>query len=110
MRLSGSYTFLHSRLDRAADVLTFPPPAFEVVFVPNPELGLPLLRRPKHSGVFEAGWIDQRFDVTLEGFIVGKRRDFVPFPFSKFDSSGDTSRYSNSRPVFRSRNLTRLRI
>lgn len=88
LRLFGSYTFLHSRLDRAADVLTFPPPAFEGVFVPNPELGLPLLRRPKHSGAFEADWIDQRFDVTVEGFIMGKRRDFVPFPFSKFDSSG----------------------
>jgi len=88
LRLSGSYTFLRSRLDRAADVLTFLPPTFDGVFVPNPELGLPLLRRPKHSGAFEATWIDQRFDITVDGSIIGKRRDFIPFPFSKFDPSG----------------------
>jgi outer membrane receptor protein involved in Fe transport len=89
LRLSGSYTFLRSQLDRAADVLTFPPPTFDGVFVPNPELGLPLLRRPRHSGAFDASWVDQRFEVTLDGSIVGKRRDFIPFPFSKFDLSGN---------------------
>lgn len=88
LRLSGSYTFLRSRLDRAADVLAFLPPTFEGVFVPNPELGLPLLRRPRHSGAFEVSWVDQRFDVTFDGSIVGKRRDFIPFPFAKFDPSG----------------------
>lgn len=88
LRLSGSYTFLRSRLDRAADVLTFLPPTFEGMFVPNPELGLPLLRRPRHSGSFEASWVDQRFDVTFNGSIVGERRDFIPFPFAKFDPSG----------------------
>ena len=88
LRLSGSYTFLRSRLDRAAEVLTFLPPTFEGVFVSNPELGLPLLRRPRHSGAFEASWVDQRFDATIDGSIVGKRRDFIPFPFSKFDMSG----------------------
>lgn len=92
LRLSGSYTFLRSRLDRAADVLTFLPPTFEGVFVRNPELGLPLLRRPRHSGAFEVSWVDQRFDLALDGSIVGKRRDFVPFPFAKFDLSG--------KPVF----------
>ncbi len=92
LRLSGSYTFLRSRLDRAADVLTFLPPTFEGVFVRNPELGLPLLRRPRHSGAFEASWIDQRFDVTVDGSLVGRRRDFIPFPFAKFDVSG--------KPVF----------
>lgn len=88
LHLSGSYTFLRSRLDRAADVLTFLPPTFEGVFIPNPELGLPLLRRPRHSGAFEMSWVDQRFDVTLDGSIVGRRRDFIPFPFTKFDPSG----------------------
>jgi outer membrane cobalamin receptor len=83
LRLSGSYTFLRSRLDRAADVLTFLPPTFEGRFVANPELGLPLLRRPRHSGAFEASWVDRKFDVTLEGSIVGRRRDFIPFPFAK---------------------------
>jgi outer membrane receptor protein involved in Fe transport len=89
LRLSGSYTFLRSRLDRAADVLAFLPPTFDAVFVANPELGLPLLRRPRHSGALEVSWIDQRFDLVLDGSIAGKRRDFVPFPFSKFDASGE---------------------
>jgi vitamin B12 transporter len=88
LRISGSYTYLGSRLDRAADVLTFPPPTFEGVFVPNPELGLPLLRRPRHSGGFDLSWIDQRYDITLDGSLEGERRDFVPFPFAKFDMNG----------------------
>ncbi len=92
LHLTGSYTYLRSRLDRAADILDFPPPTFEAVLVPNPELGLPLLRRPKHSGAFEVSWIDKRFDLVIDGSLVGRRRDFIPFPFAKFDSSG--------RPVF----------
>ncbi|MFY9555942.1 MAG: TonB-dependent receptor [Blastocatellia bacterium] len=88
LSLTASYMFLRSRLDRAADVLTFPPPTFAGLFEPNPELGLPLLRRPRHSGAFEASWIEQRFDVTVDGSIVGRRRDFIPFPFAKFDESG----------------------
>jgi vitamin B12 transporter len=92
LRVSGNYTYLRSRLDRAADVLTFPPPTFEGVFAPNPELGLPLLRRPKHSGSFDLSWIDQRYNLTLDGSLVGERRDFIPFPFAKFDVDG--------KPVF----------
>lgn len=89
LRLSGSYTFLRSRLDRAADIVAFLPPTFDGVLVPNPELGLPLLRRPRHSGAFEVSWIDQKFDLTLDGSLVGKRRDFIPFPFTKFDFAGN---------------------
>lgn len=92
LHVTGSYTYLRSRLDRAADILDFPPPTFEPTFVPNPELGLPLLRRPKHSGTFEVSWIGRRFDLVFDGSLVGRRRDFVPFPFSKFDLSG--------RPIF----------
>jgi outer membrane receptor protein involved in Fe transport len=88
LRVSGNYTYLRSRLDRANDVLVFPPPTFEGVFVPNPELGLPLLRRPRHSGSFDATWVDQQFDLTVDGSIVGERRDFIPFPFARFDASG----------------------
>ena len=33
-------------------------------------------------------WVDRRFDVTIDGSIVGKRRDFIPFPFAKFDRAG----------------------
>lgn len=92
LHVLGSYTFLRSRLDRAADVLTFPPPTFQGVFARNPEIGLPLLRRPRHSGSFEVSWVDRRFDISLDGSIVGKRRDADPVTFAKFDSAG--------RPVF----------
>lgn len=92
LRLMGSYTFLRSRLDRAADVLTFPPPTFQGVFARNPEIGLPLLRRPRHTGSFELSWIDRRFDISFDGSIVGKRRDADAVAFSKFDNVG--------RPIF----------
>jgi vitamin B12 transporter len=77
LRLAGSYTFLRSRLERADSA--------------SAEVGLQLLRRPRHSGTFEAGWIDRRFDVSLDGSLVGRRRDLDPV-------SG--SRFNNSRPIF----------
>ncbi len=92
LRLAGSYTFLRARLDQGADVLVFPPPTFQGVFRPNPEVGLPLLRRPRHSGSVELSWVAHRFDIGLTGSIVGSRRDFDPVSFAKFDFKG--------RPVF----------
>jgi vitamin B12 transporter len=71
----ASYTFLRSRLERAADLI-------------NREVGLPLLRRPRHSGSLEVSWIAERFDLTLDGSFVGKRRDFDPVTFAKFDLAG----------------------
>ena len=88
LKLTGSYTFLRSRLDQAADVLVFAPPTFEGVFRPNPEIGLPLLRRPRHSGYFEVGWIAHRFDAAITGVLVGSRRDFDAVRFAKFDANG----------------------
>ena len=41
-------------------------------------MGLPLLRRPTHSGTFDISWVEQRFDVSLDGFIKGERRDIEP--------------------------------
>jgi outer membrane cobalamin receptor len=79
LRLMASYTFLRSRLERAAGPV-------------NRELGLPLLRRPRHSGSMEVSWIGERFDLTLDGSFVGKRRDFDPVTFAKFDPAG--------RPIF----------
>jgi outer membrane cobalamin receptor len=79
LRAMASYTFLRSRLERAADVL-------------NPEIGLPLLRRPRHSGSMEVSWIAERFDLTLDGSFVGKRRDFDPVTFVRFDLT--------NRPLF----------
>ncbi|HET9528815.1 MAG TPA: TonB-dependent receptor [Blastocatellia bacterium] len=75
LQVSGSYTLLRSRVDRAASGL-------------NSEFGLPLLRRPRHAGSFEMIWIDHRFDITLDGSIVGRRRDIEPVSGSRFDPSG----------------------
>jgi outer membrane receptor protein involved in Fe transport len=92
LRITGTYTFLRSRLDQSADILAFPPPTFQGVLVPDPEVGLPLLRRPRNSWTFLLSWIDRRFDLTLDGSIVGRRRDFDPVTFAKFDAAG--------RPIF----------
>lgn len=74
-QISGSYTFVDSELQRAAPGST-------------QEEGLPLLRRPRHSGTVRAGWIGSRFDVTVEGLFVGERRDLDPVTFSRFDVLG----------------------
>jgi vitamin B12 transporter len=79
LRLAASYTFLRSRLERAQSVL-------------NPELGLPLLRRPRHAGTIEASWVVERWDVTLDGSLVGRRRDLDPVSGARFDATG--------RPLF----------
>ncbi|HJQ26773.1 MAG TPA: TonB-dependent receptor [Blastocatellia bacterium] len=74
-RLQASYTFLRSRLERAADAL-------------NREIGLPLLRRPRHAGTVEASWVADRWDLTLEGSILGRRRDIDPVTGARFDATG----------------------
>ncbi len=79
LRVQGSYTYLRTRLERAADAL-------------SPEQGLPLTRRPRHSGTFEISWTDQRFDITFDGSLVGNRRDVDPISGARFDLSG--------RPIF----------
>jgi outer membrane cobalamin receptor len=75
LRVTGSYTFMRSRIDRAAAQL-------------NSEQGLSLLRRPRHAGTFEIIWADQRFDITVDGSILGERRDIDPVSGSRFDLSG----------------------
>ncbi|HWC76643.1 MAG TPA: TonB-dependent receptor, partial [Blastocatellia bacterium] len=76
LRLIGSYTFLRSRVEEAGPTL-------------SPEVGLPLLRRARHSGTFEVSWIDERFDVKVDGSALGKRRDIDPIFGSRFDLTGD---------------------
>jgi vitamin B12 transporter len=66
---------LKSRLDRAAAAL-------------NTEIGLALLRRPRHSGSIDVGWVAKRFDLTLDGSFVGRRRECDPVTCAKFDPSG----------------------
>ncbi|MFL6274444.1 MAG: TonB-dependent receptor [Blastocatellia bacterium] len=75
LRLQASYTFLRSRLVRAASLL-------------NPELGLPLIRRPRHAGTIEASWVADRWDVTLDGSLIGRRRDIDPVTGARFDGAG----------------------
>ncbi|HEY9233020.1 MAG TPA: TonB-dependent receptor, partial [Blastocatellia bacterium] len=75
LRLQASYTFLRSRLTRAESVL-------------NSELGLPLIRRPRHAGTIEASWVADRWDVTLDGSMVGRRRDIDPVTGARFDAAG----------------------
>src|SRR5205085_11091532 len=75
LRLAASYTFLRSRLERAQSVL-------------NPELGLPLLRRPRHAGTIEASWVVAAWDVTFDGSLVGHRRDLDPVSGARFDAAG----------------------
>jgi outer membrane cobalamin receptor len=79
MRLSASYTFLRSRVDR--DFREF-----------GSEEGLSLLRRPRHSGAFEASWTGERLDLILDGSLVGKRRELDPVTGARFDLG--------NRPIF----------
>jgi vitamin B12 transporter len=79
LRMAGSYTFLRTRLDRTEDRL-------------RTELGLPLVRRPRHSGSFELIWSDQKFEITVDGSLVGGRRDIDPVTGSRLTLGG--------RPIF----------
>ena len=76
LRLAASYTFLRSRLDRSFD------PASQ-------EVGLPLLRRPRHSGSLEINWTAQRYDLSMSGSFVGSRRDIDPLSGARFDQNGE---------------------
>lgn len=71
LRIGGSYTFLSSKIERAASAL-------------SPEVGLALLRRPRHSGSLEVSWVGRKYDVTMDGSFVGKRRDLDPVTGVRF--------------------------
>ncbi len=81
----GSYTLLDTRLVEAADVVDYS----TLTLIPNPEVGLPLLRRPRHSGAFSATWMGSRFDINLIGTFLGRRRDGDPVTFARFDLNGN---------------------
>jgi outer membrane cobalamin receptor len=85
LQLGGNYTLLKSDLTAAADIIDFN----TLKLVPNPEVGLPLLRRPRHSGSMYASWIGDKFDVNLYGLFIGQRRDGDPVTFSRFDAQGN---------------------
>ncbi len=84
LQFGGSYTLLKTKLVEAAEVIDYNTQTLQ----PNPEVGLPLLRRPRHSGSIYASWIGEKFDVNLYGLFIGKRRDGDPVTFSRFDALG----------------------
>jgi vitamin B12 transporter len=84
IQFGGSYTLLDTKLEEAADVFDFS----STTNVTNPEVGLPLLRRPRNSGSFYFNWMSRKMDLNLIGYILGKRRDRDPVTTSLFDAQG----------------------
>jgi vitamin B12 transporter len=84
LRFDGAYTLLNAKLDAASPVFD----SATGTIIPNPEIGLPLHRRPRHSGSASIAFTGQRFDAILDGAFIGKRRDYDPAYFSRFDSQG----------------------
>lgn len=79
LSLSGQYTLLDSKITAIADVIDF----VTLKLVPSNELGLSLVRRPKHFGSINIAWTGEKFDLNLDGFFVGRRRDIDPVTFSR---------------------------
>lgn len=84
LRFDSAYTLLDSKLDAASDVFD----STTGTLIPNPEIGLPLHRRPRHSGSASVAFTGERFNATLDGVFTGKRRDYDPALFSRFDPQG----------------------
>jgi outer membrane cobalamin receptor len=87
-RFGGQYTLTDSKLLAAAEVIDFA----TLKLVPSRELGLALLRRPKHSGAFQIAWVGERFDAQLNGFFIGRRRDVDPVTFSRLANNDGYAR------------------
>lgn len=82
--VGGTYTLLKTKLEAAADVIDFS----SGKLVPNPEVGFSLLRRPRHSGTLNIAWIGDKWEVNLDGFFVGRRRDIDSVSFVRFAANG----------------------
>jgi vitamin B12 transporter len=80
----GNYTLLDTQLDAAADIFD----SASGALIRNPEIGLPLYRRPRNSGSVSVAFTGDRFNANLDGVFIGKRRDFDPAYFSRFDLQG----------------------
>lgn len=88
LQINGNYTLLRTRLVSAADVIDYQ----TLRNTPNPEVGLELLRRPREAGAVSVAWLGERFDLNLDTFFVGRRRDIDPVFFTRFDNS--------NRPIY----------
>lgn len=86
LQIGGNYTLLKSELTSSAEILDFSSESPQLI--PNPEVGLPLLRRPRNSGSIYASLVANKFDVNLFGLFMGRRRDLDPVSFLKFDALG----------------------
>jgi vitamin B12 transporter len=84
LQIGGTYTILKTELTSSADIFDFS----TATLIPNPEVGLPLLRRPRNSGAIYASLVADKFDVNLYGLFMGRRRDLDPVTFSRFDAQG----------------------
>ena len=84
LRFDGNYTLLDATVDAAADMFD----TSTMSLVPNPEIGLPLFRRPRHSGSMSLAYSGEKFNANLDGVFIGKRRDFDPVYLSRFDPQG----------------------
>lgn len=79
LEIGGHYTFLDSQHTAVADIIDFN----TLQLTPSPEAGRTLLRRPRHSGAVNIGWIGERWEAMLTGLFVGARRDIDPVSFSR---------------------------
>lgn len=95
--INGQYTFLQTRLVAAAAVVDYT----TLQLTPNPEVSFELLRRPRHSGALSLGWLGDRFDLNLDAFRVGRRRDIDPVTFARFSEG--------RQPIF-NRGYTRVDV
>jgi len=83
LRFDGNYTLLDTNLDAAAGVIDS-----TGSLIPSREIGLPLYRRPRHSGSTSIAFIGDKFNANLDGVFIGRRRDYDPALFSRFDPQG----------------------
>jgi outer membrane receptor protein involved in Fe transport len=84
LRFDGNYTLLNTRLEAASGVLD----SATGTVILNPEIGLPLYRRPRNSGSASVAFTGERLSANLEGVFIGRRRDYDPAYFSRFDLQG----------------------
>jgi vitamin B12 transporter len=80
LQITGQYTFLKTRLISAAPVVNYA----TLQLIPNPDVSFELMRRPTHSGSVSVSWVANRFDLHLDGFWMGRRRDIDPVTFARF--------------------------
>jgi vitamin B12 transporter len=86
LQIGGTYTLLKTELTSSADILDFS--SVSPQLIANPEVGLPLLRRPRNSGSVYASLVASKFDINLYGLFIGQRRDVDPVTFLRFDGQG----------------------